>query len=72
MTAGLFASASARGQHTAVPVTSIIADVPPDTESSGVSWVVVIGVVVVVAVLLIAIGAIRRRRSGPSSPDHDG
>lgn len=72
MTAGLVAPASAKVQDTAVLVTSIIADIPPDAESSGVSRVVVIGVVVVVAVLLIAIGAIRRRRSGPSSPDHDG
>jgi hypothetical protein len=72
VTAGLFAPASARGQNTAVLVTSIIADIPPEAESSGDSWVVVIGVVVVVAVLLIAFGAIRRRRSGSSSPDHDG
>ncbi len=69
--AGLLASVLASGQDAAVLVTSIIADIPPDAESSGVSWLVVVGVVVAVAMLLIAVGAIRRR-SRRSSPDHDG
>jgi hypothetical protein len=55
-----------------VPITSIIADIPPETESAGVSWLLVIGIVAAIAVLLIVIGAIRRRGSRPSSPDHDG
>ena len=48
-------------------VASLLADIPPDPESSGFSWLIVIAVVVAVALALIAVGLIRRQRSGRSS-----